>query len=190
MPARGYTTVDTVASVAGLTLTGAQISLVDQVLIEAAEAWIEERTGRTWLTGIITSEPHYGAGPNLYLRTTPVTSIQAVTARYSLSDTPDTALVAGTTYEARDLARGWLVLGTTYDRVLVSYTPAATVPARIQLAASLLVAHWLQPAMNGLMGGVESYSVGDLSVKLSAEMVKAGVPSEVLRLIPKTLAIA
>jgi hypothetical protein len=203
MTARYYTTVDKVQQLAGVTLTASQINLVDQVLIEAAEHWVEERRGQVWQTAAITDEAYFNLpGPNLYLKTTPIVSVQAVKARANLGDTETTLPTAD--YEVRDLTRGWLYIpaqggslsggslraggadgggGLPYDRIRVSYTPATTVPPHISLATALLVAHWLQPAMSGITGAIESYTVGDLSVKVSSAVAAAGVPSEVLRLV-------
>lgn len=210
MTARYYCTPDTVAQVAGVTLTAAQTYLVDQVLIEAAEHWIEGRAGQVWQVAAITDEAYYGlAGPHLYLRSTPVVSVQTVKARAGVGAAEATLPAAD--WELRDTERGWLYIpaqggsaagdiitaggsdgggGLPYDRIRVSYTPATTVPARIGLATAMLVAHWLQPALSGLMPGLSSYSVGDLSVTLGAELVKAGVPSEVLRLVPCRISFA
>jgi hypothetical protein len=210
MTARYYCTPDKVAQVAGVTLTPEQINLVDQVLIEAAEHWVEERRGQVWQTAAITDEAYFNLpGPNLYLKTTPIVSVQAVKARANLGDTETT--LPATDYEVRDLTRGWLYIpaqggslaggslraggadgggGLPYDRIRVSYTPATTVPVHIGLATAMLVAHWLQPAMSGIVSGVQSYTVGDLSVTFGADAIMLGVPSEVLRMVPKRVGFA
>jgi hypothetical protein len=211
MTARYYCTPDKVAQVLGKTLTAEQVNLLDQIIIESAEHWVEERRGQVWQVAAITDEAYYGLpGPNLYLQTTPIVSVQSVKARMGISAT-ETTLVAGTEYEVRDLTRGWLYIpaqgggaagdivraggagdggGLPYDRIRVSYTPATTVPAHIGLATALLAAHYLQAQLSGVPPGVESYSVGDLTVKFAADAVKLGVPGEVLRLVPPRLLFA
>jgi hypothetical protein len=183
---KGYSNPDRVARHLGVTFTPAQLQEAEAA-VAAAEAWIDRRTGRAWLTGAIASETHWTNGAqHIYLRAAPVASVTSVTARSSMYDTPDTELVVAEDYELRSLENGWVYLvgGTSYDRVTVEYTPAAPVPEDIALAATMLAAHWLQPQLSGMLPGIRSYSVGgELQVEFADAVATLGVPAEATALV-------
>lgn len=201
MAARGYSTLNRIQRHLGVTFTADQVSQAT-TLLEAAEAWIDQRARKAWLTGVLT-EQHYVPGPNVYLRATPIASVTSVTARAGLAD-PGAVLVAGIGYEVRDLTTGWLYLpgldgytrgdvvtgysgpyGAAYDRVTVAYTPNTGLPADIGHAATLLVGHWMQPGMSGVMPGIQSYSVGqELQVTFQdAAAGGGGVPADIAAIV-------
>lgn len=157
------TTAAAVFTHLGVTPTAAQTTEAT-ALLGAADAAIQNYCGRNWLTGAITDELHQPDGPRLYLRQRPVASIQSVKGRKAFNATA-TTLVANTDYEVRDLTTGLLLLGSgalewppqgnpapalsrqpwsfPYAFVTISYTPTATVPADVALAATMLVASWI-----------------------------------------------
>lgn len=202
MAPRGYTTSEDVAAYMGRTFTYVQAQVCDG-LIEAAEQFIDAETGRRWMVSI-TDEVYHRPGQDVFLRSTPVVSVQAVKLWESQALT---TLVSLTDYEVRDLKTGWLHLlrGLIYDvvrfspdevvradEVWVSYTPQATVDRVIELAAKKLAAAWM-PATDAsgvsASSGIKSYSVGggDLSVTYqdAASLAAAaqGVPDDVAALL-------
>lgn len=191
MAAKGYCTNQDVADLLGVTLTAAQQAHADN-LIEQAEAVIDGETGRAWLVGAQTDEAHYldnlvGSVPRreVFLRYAPVTSVAGITGRAGLGAT-ETALVANEDYEVRDLVAGLVVLMTGgWDRLLVDYTPVASVPADIARACAELVGAWLQPHLQPGSYGLDSYSLPDLTVKFSRSHVQAPMPPTVQRIIDR-----
>ena len=64
------------------------------------------------------------------------------------------------------------------------YVPDATVSPAVELAATMLVCHWLRRQTEGVTPGIQSYSVGqELSVTYSDLAAAHGVPAEVTRLL-------
>jgi hypothetical protein len=162
--AKGYTSRERVARYLGRTLTTEQMDQAD-ALIASAEAWIDRRTHRAWLVASpIVDELHQLDGAVLYLKQRPVTSVSSVKVRSASVGATETALVAGTDYELLDPVNGVLSLGSsTYLGYLakVSYVHSGPpVPEDIALAATMLVATFLQPALDGVGANVQSYRVG------------------------------
>ncbi len=183
-----------VASFLGKTFTVPQTAQAT-LLIEAAEAKIEEHTGRLYgTTSPVTAEDHwYLDGPLLWLNNRPVTAITAMTRRDGISDTTPTELVAGTDYELQDALTGRVYIPgwSAGDRYRISYTLPSTVPANVLLATKMLVGFWMRPLLEGVNSGVSSLSVaGDYSVTYQAVVAERGMPSEVLALLQRRLAFA
>lgn len=172
--AKGYTDAAQVAAYLGVTLTDDQDAQA-AALVAPAEAWLDAYTGRAWLTGAVTGEVYTAPGALLQLRQWPVASIESITAtRQAYTDAETTTLTANSDYQARDLSRGlvWVAPWLFYDYLTVAYTPTATLPATIQQAATMLVAEWLRPALDGVSSAVKSYSAfGQVSVTFRDEPV-------------------
>jgi hypothetical protein len=184
-----YTDADTVALHLGRTLTVDQEAQVD-ALVPAATAWIDARTNRSWeLTAPITGEAHALYGPCLYLKQAPVASVEAVSVRSLTPGATARTLTAGVDYELLDAATGLVLIGTYYTvdyRASVDYTPAVPLDGRIALAATMLVAAWLRPALDGITGDIQSYRIGqDLQVTYRdpGTGTVRGVPDDVVTLV-------
>lgn len=170
MTAKGYCTFNDVGDFLGVTLTAGQASYATR-LIETVEGLVDGVTGRGWLVGAQTDETFRPADwPNdlIYLRYTPVTTIEAVNGRTALGEA-DTALVVDTDYEVMDLAGGVLRLiePDSWDRITVDYTPEDSVPAAVREATAEWAAALLQPALRPDTYGLESLSLPDLSLKFA-----------------------
>jgi hypothetical protein len=168
MAIKGYTNPDRVADYLGVSLTAAQIAQAAR-LIEAAEAAIDAYCGRAWLLGVQTDEAHYAPFTSrLYVRYPPCSAITTVKARASAGDA-ETVLVSGEDYEVRSLEDGliWLASPEAHDRIRVTYTPDASLPADVALAATELVASYLQPALRPDSYGLESFRLPDLEVRFA-----------------------
>lgn len=174
--AKGYTTKAAVAAYMGLAFTVAQNTQCD-ALIEDVEDYIDGETRRAWLTGAITDEigivrrdMDQSLG-RIFTKNYPITSVASVKVRSRAFDATDTTLTANATsngYQAFDLNSGLIYVPLSYKDYIarVTYTPVATIPHRLGLAATGIVAHWMQPAISPDTQGIESYSVGqDLTVK-------------------------
>lgn len=190
---KGYCTIDDIERYLDRRLTADQI-VQAEALREPAEGWIDDRTGRAWLSGSSVTEWHARPdGPLLWLRKTPVTSITSLTAYSGATVTTGTVLIANDTYYIRDLTQGLLYLPgwTGIDRLQAVYLPTSVaVPATVRLAAAMLVGWWLRPYLaGGDVAGVASYSVGgELSVSYTDLSRQQGVPGEVLTLLPSVSA--
>lgn len=201
MAAKGYSNKNLVADALG-THDGVVPVLMLDLLLEAAENWIDIRTGRGWLGTTVSAEPHYLSGDValIWLRQAPVTAVTAVSARTLWAGSAVTTL-PGTAYELMDPQRGKVLISSSfyYSQLAVSYTTNIPVPADISLAATLLVASWARPMITGNMSattmdpatmraaGIKSYSIGqDLSVTFqdaASSSMTLQAPVEVLRLV-------
>lgn len=183
MAAKGYCTAALVAAFLGKTFTTDQTTQANS-LIERAEAYIDNQTGRGWLVGAQTDEAHFlGQKPWVFLRYTPVQEITAVTGRTAPGE-DEAALTLDEDYEVRDLETGLIrLLVSGYDRILVDYTPVATVPGDLVQAAIELVTNWLQPSLQPGTYGLDSYSLPDLTVRFSRAHVQEVVPPTVQQVI-------
>lgn len=170
----------------GQTLTASQVAEAHALCLAVTD-YARVTYGIDYDTGALV-ESVYEPGPRVWLRHAPVSAVTSVTVRIGLTATP-VALVSGTDYEIVDLATGLISIpgiglgwprGYGYDRVTVTYTPSATVQARHQLAATMIVAHWLRRQTEGVAPGIKSYSVGggDVSVAYTDTINDYGVPSE------------
>jgi hypothetical protein len=173
-----------VADLLGKTFTAGQITHCNG-LIERAEVFIDEETNRGWLVGAQTDEIIYPTSRQIFLRYTPVTSVTAITGRVVVG-AAETALTVNVDYEVRDLASGliWL-LAWGYDRLLVDYTPVATVPGDIKQATIELVSTWIQPHLQPGSFGLDSYSLPDLTVNFSRAHVQAAAPPTVQQVLDR-----
>jgi len=176
MAAKGYCAAGDVAAMLALDFTAAQYAQCD-LLIERAEAYIDAETGRGWLVGAQSNEAHTVDSQNIYLKYAPVAIVTSIAARAGLGET-ETALTVDEDYEVVDLAIGHirLVYPGDYDRVRVTYTPVATVPADLTQATIDMVAAWMIPTLTPGGFGVDSYSLPDLTVKFSRSHVQSPAP--------------
>jgi hypothetical protein len=168
---KGYTTPAAVAAYLGRTLTTDQQALIINTLIPAVEEWIDGMAGRAWAaTGSAAAEYVRVVGDEVSLASWPVLAVTSVTAYSGVVGEAGDALVTGTDYELRNAARGLLVLDpgvAAYRYLLVQYTyDYGALPSDLTLAATMIVADWLQPALNVDSYGISEYQVGqDLRVK-------------------------
>jgi hypothetical protein len=198
MAAKGYTTATLVAQEMGRDLTAPQLDQCAD-LIEAAEAFIDQQTGRSWLaTSPTTAELHQPDGPVVYLKHRPVAAISSVSVRPLVVGGTDTVLVANTDYELIDATNGVLLinslLGVTGDIVRstlargsllkVTYTTVTPVPANVQRLTTELVANWLTRRIGGSnMAGVKSFKMPDFSIDYTDAGSSFSVPDDLMRRI-------
>lgn len=198
----GYTSPERVQGRTGKTFTQAQLDECE-LLIEAAEEFINERTSRVWLyddTPVTeTHAPYYSRA--VRLRRSPVESVVSVTTNSGYAGATGTAL-EGTSYELRSSYKGLLLLPQNYmgREVTVEYIPVpkTVCDPRIALATTELVSFWMQPQLTGLggvSGDIKSYSVGgDLAVVFRDASRELGIPDTIVSLLdscrPKTLLFA
>jgi hypothetical protein len=182
MALKGYCSAADVADLVGLTFTSTQEAHAVR-LIERAEGLIDLETDRAWLTGVLTDEAYFRAAyrlGHLYLRYAPVASVATLKGRAALGET-ETTLVADTDYEVMDLTGGLvrLLYPASYDRLRVTYTPVATVPALITQATAELVGAWMEPTLRPAdwpdTHGLESFTLPDLSVTFGKSGPGAGL---------------
>lgn len=185
MASKGYCTSTNVADWLGATFTAAQYAHCE-TLIEQAEIFIDEETGRGWLVDTQTDEAIYHPRYLVYLKYAPVDSITTITGRTGIGEDEET-LTADDDYEVRDLTTGliYLVSPDSYDRILVDYTPTDAVPADITMACTEIVANWMQPHLTPGMFGVDSYSLPDLTVKFSRTHTQQPMPPNAMRVIER-----
>lgn len=165
MTNKGYTSVTLVSQAIGSISSGTTTLTTDQqtqatALIGFAEAYIDSRTHRSWLTPAITGEQYTVLTPELRLRQRPIASVESVQTRTTALGDTWLTLTSGTDYEILDAERGLLVFADGYanrqGRMLaqIAYSPNQPVPADITQAATAIVAASLYPALypdrNGL----------------------------------------
>lgn len=187
MTTKGYCTYGDVEAFLGVTFTGAQATQCE-TLIEAAELEFDGETNRAWLTGAQTLEAWHivNNSPDVWLKYAPVASISAFKGRSALGET-ETDLVADTDYEVVSLTTGQirLVYPSLHDRVRVTYTPVATVPADVKQAVVELVAARLMPTMTPGTYGLDSVTLPDYAVKYSRAHVQVAFPPNTQRAIDR-----
>lgn len=184
MAAKGYCAYTDVESFLNRTFTLLQQAHCAN-LIERAEKFIDEETGRGWLMGAQMDEIHYPASPKVFLRYAPISSVATITGRTAIGES-ETTLAANTDYEVRDLESGLIhLLTTAYDRLLVDYTPVNTVPGDIKEATIELVAMWMQPHLQPGSYGLDSYSLPDLTVNFARSHVQAAMPPLVQQILAR-----
>lgn len=149
------TTAAAVESYLGIAFDSDQLAAAT-LLLPAADAAIARYTERAWGSAPITGETYTADGPLLLLRQRPIVSVERVAAGWYMASL--VTLTAGSQYAIRDAGRGLLLLSPwwasrpndrPYATIVCDYTPLATVPADVALAATMLVAAWLQPALAG-----------------------------------------
>jgi hypothetical protein len=183
MAAKGYCSPADVMSFLGRTFTAEETAQCE-ALIERAEIDIDEETHRGWLVGAQTDERFYRPPYHIYLKYAPIDSVEAITGRSALGES-EAALTVNVDYEVRDLAAGHIFLVTpgSYDRVLVDYTPTASVPADLVQATIEIVAARMQSHLQPGMYGLDSYSLPDLTVRFARSHVQEAMPPSARRII-------
>lgn len=176
MAKKGYCQPSDVSGFLGLSFTPAQENQADK-LIESTETLIDAWTSRGWLVGEQESEAHYlgeyWRTRIIYLRYAPVEVVTEVRTA------DDVVLVEGENYEIKSLEEGTIGLKATIHQVLyVQYTPVNAVPSPIRDACAEWVAARMQPALRPDSYGLDSYSLPDLTVKFSRQMMN-GMPDTV-----------
>ena len=185
MAAKGYCTTSDVADLLARTFTAAEEAQC-AALIERAEAFIDGETGRGWLMGAQSNEVHFVDSQNVFLRYAPVASITSIVGRLDVGEA-ETTLVADVDYEVMDLAIGQirLLYPRSYDRVRVTYTPVATVPADLVQAMIEIVSSWMTPTLSPGTFGLDSYSLPDLTVRFARSHVQSVAPPLASRIIDR-----
>lgn len=185
MAAKGYCTVVDVESFLAQSFTSAQLVQCSS-LIERVEAEIDEYTGRAWLTGAVTDEAYFYPSAHLFLRYAPVTSIQAVGGITGMGES-ETALVAGTDYEVRSLQHGHLYFVTpgAYYKILVDYTPVASMPADLTQATVEMVAARMQSSLQPGSFGLDSVQLPDYTVRYARSHVQEAMPPTAKEIIDR-----
>jgi hypothetical protein len=181
MAAKGYCSTSDVSGFLGLTFSAGQITQCS-ALIEAAEVAFDGETNRAWLTGAVTDETHWWPRKMVFLRYPPVATLGTVKARpRTMTGLADEVLVADDDYEVIDLATGLIAIEEPflYDRVKVSYTPVATVPADIRQALVEWVAAQMLPSLNPSTYGVERITLPDYGVQFSRAVTQGVMPPSV-----------
>lgn len=181
-----YTDSSLIAGYLGITLTGAQETQAG-ILADAATAWVDKYTGRTWRTASpVSDEMHAIVGNAVYLDQRPVATVTSVKTRQPYSDASVTTLTAAQ-WELVDAANGRLLItgwASSDLWALVSYTHTVSDPPDdVLLATTMVAASWLQQSLRPNTAGVESVSVGqnDISVKFGAS--RGDVPTEALSIL-------
>ncbi len=189
MTARGYTSKQAIEEHLGITLSTSQSAEADR-LIEEIEQWIDQQTGRAWLTDSPLTEAIIAYGPTIRVANPPVLAITRITAESGvLLSVP--IMLPATSYRLMDAALGLVAVPGYQGHLLhVTYThddPGPPVPGPISLATRLIVAQQLQPALAGVGGGdLRAYSVGgELSVTYATGIngEPLAVPAMAMKLI-------
>ena len=181
---KGYTSIARLQEFLDRQLTPSQAGAATR-LMGAVEEWIDHRTDRRYWTAAgnppaqtVTGEAYVPDGALVYLRSRPVLSIQSVTSRPVGVGTVATALVAGVDYELTDGDSGLVtVTGAHAQHILTfAYTIGGSMPDCVRVAATLLLAHWLRPALDADSFGNVSYRIG---TEVSAVAAPHDIPPEV-----------
>lgn len=185
---KGYAEVEEVAAYMGIDFNDNQTTLCE-ILLGAAEQWIDEATGYAWLeTAAVTKTFHNMQTPFIKVPA-PIASITGITwSTYVGLEVP----VALDTHQYRmfDAAKGLIYSPYTAGvyQVSVTYEPVYTVPPDgVHMATIVLAAHGLRLSPSLLDGVdpslVQRYVVGgELTVEFRKSLNVGGgtVPQQVL----------
>jgi len=179
MSAKGYCTTAEIESFLGVTFTAGQVTQC-AAQIEATEVAFDRESNRAWLTGAIVDEAHWWPARKLFVNYSPMATLTSVKGRLR-GLTTDDVLVAGDDYEVIFLATGeiYIFYPQLYNRIKVSYTPVATVPADIRQAIIEWVAAQMQPSLNPDSFGVEKITMPDYSIQYSKAVLQGVMPPAV-----------
>lgn len=181
-----YATAEDVAAYMNRPLTSNQLAQA-AFFLDAASAWIDQQTGRTWNPSSPTTEVHPISGTYLYVNRRPIASVSQVRIRPSYVGASWTTITASVGYEVVDAAKGLIKLGTNigllgvYDTVEVTYTHTASVPSNIKLVAILLAAYKLNASLNPIQQRVRSMNDNRA---MSVTFRNEEIPPEVQSLLP------
>jgi hypothetical protein len=179
-----YTDSTKIANYLGVTLTAGQITQAG-VTAQAASDWIDRYIGRSWQDASpVTDELHQFVRDRVYLAHRPVLTVTSMATREQIAGGDWTTLGADE-YELLDAANGVVLIQGwgTGGLTKTTYTYTTTVPTPVGLAATMIAASWLGPALVGLPSGLESVALGqnDINVKFSSSA--RDVPAEALTLL-------
>lgn len=183
-----YATAQDVATYMSRSLTSDQL-VQATFYLEAASAWIDQQTGKSWNPSSPVTEIRAIGGDMLYLYNKPITGVTQVRVRSPYIGSSWTTLAAGTGYEIVDASRGLIRLnyilgfpGTSpYSTIEVTYTHNINVPANVKLAAILLAANKMNSSLNPMQQRIRSLNDNRA---VSVTFRDEEIPLEVLSLLP------
>lgn len=186
-----YATAEDVAAYMGRQLTSTQLQQA-AFFLDAASAWIDQHTGKTWNPSSPTTELVSSTnGDYIYLSRKPVATVTLVRIRPPYVGSAWITVAAASGYEIVDLTRGLIRLspdlfyGPRFYFAEITYTHTASVPPNVKLVAILLAAHKLNSAMNPLQQRVRSMNDNRA---VSVTFRDEEVPPEVHSLLPPRVA--
>lgn len=166
--AKGYTTPEAIASQLGRTLTTEQVEYVNTLIIPATEQWIDDNTGHPYGESAVVAENLVMSGPYTWLSKAPVTSIEAVRVYYWNQQPSDMFTLDPNYYLLRDPSTGyfWLPSWRDFQHIEIDYTPNATIPDSVKLAAAMVAGVFMRTALHPETEWMTDYASGqDLRVK-------------------------
>lgn len=167
--AKGYTSHTLVAAQIGRTLTEPQQEYFTENVLPAVEEWIDSESGRAYGEGVVTSEQLvFGGLAYTYLSKTPVTTLTRLRGWYWGQDSGAVADIPTTYYSLINPETGelWLPSWRNYETVLADYTPDATIPAKVKLAATILGGFFMRTVVHPQSEWLTEYrSAQDISLK-------------------------
>jgi hypothetical protein len=168
-----YCSVQDVADLVGRDFSGLEQHVTDQV-IQAAEAWIDLRNGRSFDIASVT-ERITATQDSLYLSNVPVQNVVSVEVRTRAPG--DSYTNISDAWELIDSTEGLLsVPGYAGMEVFVEYVPASGVNPLLREAARRLTLLWLRPNLLDAPPGTVTYRVGqDLSISFDQKAIPADI---------------
>lgn len=183
MASKGYTTVERVITQLGRSLTPEQVVHLNELVIPAAEQWIDEVGGRSYGEGVVTAEQLLLNGSAYtWLSRTPVLTVDAVRGWYWGQTVADVHTLSSAYYNLVDPRIGYfrVPLWRNYAYLEVDYTPDPTIPERIKLACAILSAYYMRTVIHPQTEWLTEYASGqDVRFKFR----EMEVPSQVHELI-------
>lgn len=160
--AKGYTTASAVEAQLGRTLTPPQVQHLLDVVIPAAEEWVDETTGRAYGEGAVVAEQMLFGGLYSWLSVTPVLSIQSVRTWLWGQSAVDMAILSDVYYSLIDPRNGLMLLPSwrNYEHVEVDYTPDPTIPSKVRLATTVLAGYYMRTVLHPETEWLTDYSSG------------------------------
>jgi hypothetical protein len=175
---KGYTTASAVEAQLGRTLTPPQVQHLLDVVIPAAEEWVDETTGRAYGEGAVTAEHMLFGGPYSWLNLTPVQSIEAIRVWLWGQSVDNLAVLDPAYYSLIDPRNGLVLLPSwrNYEHIEVDYTPDPTIPPKVALATTILAGYYMRTVVHPETEWLTDYSSGqDVRLKFREMKIPASV---------------
>jgi hypothetical protein len=159
---KGYTTASAVEAQLGRTLSPAQVTHLLDLVIPAAEEWVDETTGRAYGEGAVIAEQLLFGGPYTWLNVTPVLSIQAMRVWLWGQSSSDMVPLSDVYYSLIDPRNGLVMLPgwRNYEHVEVDYTPDPAIPNKVRLATAVLAGYYMRTVLHPETEWLTDYSSG------------------------------
>lgn len=165
---KGYTNTDNIQVQLGRTLTDEQAVYCNELIIPAAENWVDQNSSRVYGEQPVVAEQLVFTSPYTWLAKAPVSELTAVRGYFYGYQPTDMFTINPSSYMLVDPTQGylWLPDWTAYQYVEVDYIPDPTIPDRIKLATTMVACTFIRTVLHPETEWMSDYASGqDIRLK-------------------------